>query len=86
MVACLRLTTFEQERRFYLDHLANGMEGPLNYVRTYEARYNEEKGMIARVTFHSELIFSSKIFRLTLALTYRFFSYGAPLTAQRRHS
>lgn len=45
-LSCLRLPTPEQERRFYLDHLAKGMEGPLNYARTYKARYDEERGMI----------------------------------------
>ncbi|KAK2466015.1 hypothetical protein APHAL10511_001656 [Amanita phalloides] len=33
----------EKERRFYLNHLAKGMEGPLNYYRTYKMRYEEEK-------------------------------------------
>ena len=40
----LLLLTPEQERSFYLGHLAKGMEGPLNYTRTYKARFNEEKG------------------------------------------
>jgi soluble epoxide hydrolase/lipid-phosphate phosphatase len=58
-VFCLQLPTPEQERRFYLDHLAKGMEGPLNYARTYKARYDEERGMMARVAFDSqtELLF-----------------------------
>ena len=58
-LSCLRLPTPEQERRFYRDHLAKGMEGPLNYARTYKARYDEERGMITQVAFDSqtELLF-----------------------------
>ncbi|KAF8329017.1 epoxide hydrolase [Amanita rubescens] len=41
--------TPEQERSFYLGHLAKGMEGPLNYTRTYKARYNEEKDLPANL-------------------------------------
>jgi len=47
----------EKERRFYLDHLAKGMEGPLNYARTYKARYDEERDLPSNLNPNLPVLF-----------------------------
>lgn len=47
----------EKEREFYISHLSKGMEGPLNYVRTFKIRHEEEKGLPAHLRSDLPVLF-----------------------------